>query len=52
VSKSVFDQMNDTSKISSLPPTPGQAMWQARTWEPGKAYGVETVYVSGWWWMP
>ncbi|MFZ0418665.1 MAG: adenylate/guanylate cyclase domain-containing protein [Candidatus Sulfotelmatobacter sp.] len=52
LSESVFDMMNDYSKTSTLPPTPGRAMWESKSWEKGKAYGVGTVYVSNWWWTP
>jgi adenylate cyclase len=52
VSESVFDMMNDCSKTSTLPNTPGVAMWEAKSWEKGKGYGVETVYASNWWWKP
>lgn len=52
ISESVFNVIVDNSKISTLPPTPGKVMWEAKTWEQGKPYGVGTVYVSNWWWTP
>ncbi len=52
LSESVFDAMNVNSKISTLPLAPGLAMWEPKTWEAGKEYGVGTVYVSNWLWTP
>jgi adenylate cyclase len=52
ISESVFDVMNDNSKVSTLSGVPGQMMWERRVWEKGKEYGVGTVYVSNWWWKP
>jgi class 3 adenylate cyclase len=52
LSESVFKVIIDESKISTLPPTPGKVMWEAKTWERGKPYGVGTVYVSNWSWTP
>jgi adenylate cyclase len=52
LSESVFNVIVDNSKMSTLPPTPGRMMWEAKTWEQGKPYGVGTVYVSNWWWTP
>jgi class 3 adenylate cyclase len=49
ISKTVFDLMLDTSKYGG---EPTQNMWESRSWEAGKAYGVDTVYRSGWWWKP
>lgn len=52
ITKSVFDIMLDGSKISgprgNPPNTP---MWEERTWPDGVAYGVGTIYRSGWWWI-
>lgn len=52
LSDTVFNSMLDNSKYSTLPLTPGLMMWEAKTWEKGKPYGVGTVYVSNWWWKP
>jgi class 3 adenylate cyclase len=53
ISKTVFDIMLDPSKIShnDFAP-PNTLMWKPLTWAAGKAYGVETVYGSTWWWKP
>jgi adenylate cyclase len=53
ISKTVFDIMLDPSKIShnDFRP-PNTLMWEPLTWGPGKAYGLETVYGSNWWWKP
>ncbi len=52
ISESVFNVIVDHSKISTLPPTPRKVMWEAKTWEQGKPYGVGSVYVSNWTWTP
>src|SRR5579884_487044 len=52
ISEDVYEVMHHNSKISSLPDTPGLDMWEPKTWEKGKEYGVETVYTSNWWWKP
>jgi class 3 adenylate cyclase len=53
LSETAFNRMLDSSKLSTLPPNPpGTMMWEAKTWEKGKPYGVGTVYVSNWSWTP
>jgi adenylate cyclase len=49
ISKAVFDVMMDSSKYGG---DPRQLMWEARIWNSGKAYSVESVYRSNWWWKP
>lgn len=49
ISKTVFDSMLDDSKYGG---EPRQLMWESRSWNAGKAYGVDTVYRSDWWWKP
>jgi adenylate cyclase len=52
ISESVFSAMNESSKTSTLNAMPGMQMWESKTWEKGKEYGVGNVYVSNWWWKP
>jgi adenylate cyclase len=52
ISDTVFSNMLDDSKVSTLPLTPGLAMWEQKIWEAGKSYGVGTIYVSNWLWTP
>jgi adenylate cyclase len=53
ISGAVYNVIVDSSKLSTLPPNPaGTPMWDAKPWLKGKEYGVETVYVSNWWWTP
>lgn len=49
ITKAVFDVMNASSKFGG---NPKQLMWESRTWPDGKAFNVETVYRSNWWWKP
>jgi adenylate cyclase len=49
ITKDVFDVMLDSSKYVG---DPKQSMWESRSWAAGKAYGVDTVYRSQWWWKP
>jgi adenylate cyclase len=51
-SESAYDVMHRDSKVSTLAATPGLAMWEKKTWEAGKTYGVGVVYASNWWWKP
>lgn len=53
ISEAVYSVMVDSSKVTTLPSNPpGTPMWEVKTWPKGKEYGVETVYVSNWTWMP
>jgi class 3 adenylate cyclase len=49
ITKAVFDVMMDTGKYSTVS---GELMWEPRTWNAGKGYGVENVYRSNWTWEP
>jgi adenylate cyclase len=49
LSEAVFNAMLDGSKFKE---GTQELMWESRTWEKGKPYGVETVYRSSWWWRP
>lgn len=49
LSGSVFNKLLDTSKYGGEPLS---LMWEGRTWEKGKPYGVGTVYRSSWSWEP
>jgi adenylate cyclase len=49
LSETVFSSMLDDSKFGG---NPRSLMWERRSWEKGKSYGVGIVYRSGWWWTP
>jgi class 3 adenylate cyclase len=49
LSETLFNGMLDDSKFGG---NPRRLMWEQRTWGAGKAYGVERVYRSNWWWRP
>jgi class 3 adenylate cyclase len=49
VTKAVFDKLADESKYGG---DPRRLMWEARSWNAGKALGVESVYRSNFWWKP
>jgi adenylate cyclase len=49
LSEDVFKRMLDDSKYGG---DPRRLMWEKRTWNKGKSYGVENVYVSDWGWTP
>jgi adenylate cyclase len=49
ISESVFNAMLDSSKFGG---GDNRLMWEERTWDTGKAYGVGTVYRSNWTWTP
>jgi adenylate cyclase len=49
LSEDVFNAMLDSSKLQE---GTQNLMWESRTWEKGKPYGVGNVYRSGWWWRP
>jgi adenylate cyclase len=49
LSEAVFDRLHEDSKFGGIP---RRLMWEKKTWEAGKAYGVEVVHVSSWWWIP
>lgn len=48
ITKNVFMKLANSSKYGAS----GGLMWEERTWEKGKEYGVPTVYRSNWWWIP
>lgn len=48
ITKNVFMELANSSKYGAS----GGLMWEERTWEKGKEYGVPTVYRSSWWWTP
>jgi adenylate cyclase len=47
ISEYVFNAMLDDSKFGGIEK---KLMWEARTWDAGKAYGVGTVHRSSWTW--
>lgn len=49
ITKAVFDSMLDDTKYGG---DPRRLMWEARTWNAGKVYGVPDLYRSNWWWKP
>ena len=49
LSEAVFNSMLDDSKFGG---NPRGLMWERRTWEAGRKYGVGIVYRSTWWWKP
>jgi adenylate cyclase len=49
LSQTVFNGMLDDSKFGG---DPRRLMWETRSWEKGKAYGVGTVHRSNWTWTP
>jgi class 3 adenylate cyclase len=51
ITAGVFEAMLDSSKFQ-LGSQPPMLMWEARTWNDGKAFDVASVYRSNWWWEP
>jgi class 3 adenylate cyclase len=49
ITSTVFNTMLDEAKYGG---DPRQLMWESRTWKAGEAFGVSTVYRSGWRWEP
>ncbi len=49
ISDAVFKAMLDDGKFGG---NPRSLMWESRSWERGKPYGVGTVHRSNWTWTP
>jgi class 3 adenylate cyclase len=49
ITKSVFDVLADSSKNGG---DPKRLMWESRSWDDGKEFGVGDVYSSSWRWKP